>query len=202
MLMSLSVTLGLIPAVGVYRGPTTLGILSGLSAGLVFMISTIATACTVNPAVFNDQCTGPVMVGLLAGACNLVVPVYVLISSYSSANRHNKMAPLVSQFLLERFDDINLARDGVITSSDLDHALAIPALPKEMRKVLAYAKAEQGAIGHITGSYMTEETVYVPFGYMAVPATQQVEKHTYGICRADLEAYPAKVKNEFKDWLE
>ncbi len=145
--------------------------------------------------------TGAVMVCIAAAVCTLVLPINTLINGHKEASFHREIAPKLQSFVLIHFDEIDADHDGTITDGEMTQALKQLRLSGEERNLLAYMRAQQSDVGHVTSSYTQTTWVWISTGngggYMSPIITTH---YVYGINRDDLTGYPDRMTEKYKKW--
>lgn len=103
------------------------------------------------------------------------------------------MASTVSDYLLNRFDRLDLDGDGLIMQADLEEGESRDTWDKYL---LQHIVSRIGDIGHIVGSRQEITAVSAIGGMPTV-----VHVPVYGINREDLGTYERRLREKHKNWL-
>ncbi len=111
-------------------------------------------------------------------------PGETLIKGHNRAKSLRTIAPLVQQMAGDVFDDIDTNKDGILTESELkNHINQIPAT-SDIHTALVHTYNDIEGVGHIIGSFISTSAIL----------------YTYGVSRKDLQTYPTRVTQRWKNW--
>jgi hypothetical protein len=203
LLLALCWLVGTLPAGAVEGGPSSV-LFWGFVAGAI-----MAAFCGWLGYMFTDMASyrsdprvGAGVVAVLAFVCTFWAPGHTLLNGHNEAAYLREMAPKVVAFGLRHFDEIDTDRNGEMNETEMDNALERLSLSGSEREILSLMIAQRSDAGHVIGSSTSTTYVWIPVGdkgggYMS-PITTTT--YYYAINRADLEGYPARVKEKYKHW--
>lgn len=199
LMLFICLILGAIPASAVAGGASSV-LMWGLLCGAI-----MAAACGWLVYMYADmELSNPWLAAIIGGMISFGVTMYypadTLINGHKYAEYTRNIAPHVETFGLTHFEQIDNG-DGTITDEEMDSALANLRLGNEELLLLNHMKSAQSDVGHVIGSYTTTTYVWISTGngggYMSPVTTTH---YIYGISRADLESYPARMVEKWKHW--
>ncbi len=199
-MLGLCFIVGMLPASAVEGGASsvlTWGIIAGLiMAGLCSWLGYM-----FGDMEFNRPRPTAIICAIIAFAMTMWLPIDTYVNGHSYAVYARQVAPVVRTFALEHFDEIDVDRDGTITDSEMDNALSRLSLTNEQRQALEFMRSNQSEAGHVIGSYTTTTYVWISTGngggFMSPVITTT---YIYGVSRGDLEHYPERVIEKWKQW--
>lgn len=148
--------------------------------------------------LFEAKLFATVAAALVAFSCTSVAPVYILLTGNRTAAQMRTFAPMVQSFALAHFDEIDVPDNGVLVEFELNQAAS--KFPGRDKQMLEYMRAHLSDMGHVIGSYTTTSTSYLMVGRVMIPQTHTNVHEFYGITRADLNEYPARVIERYSNW--
>ena len=141
------------------------------------------------------------VVGALAVVVTMVVPVSQLVWGHQDADYLRQMAPVVRSFGLEHFSEIDADHNELITDQEMEASQKSTKWSAEDRATLDHMRDQQSEVGHVIDSYTTTTYVWISTGKTGGYMSPVITTHyVYGINKADLNAYPAKVVAKYKKW--
>lgn len=128
-----------------------------------------------------------------------VAPLVLLAGCGRSALETAKdLAPTVKEFGLNRFDDLDRDRDGMISEGELHDSARSPSFSEDERRLILHMESYRSWIGHVVRTETRDTVDLIPmpdgnggFWYMPVPSTETY--YYYGISREDLKTYPDRL---------
>lgn len=111
-----------------------------------------------------------------------------------------KTAKRVQVIALERFDQFDRNKDGLLSSNDIIKSMASGPIPKIDQFTLQYMLDHLPSMGHIVAT--EDRIVPMPIPGMrigVVPTKMKVR--IYAISRKDIEGWPDAVKVGYKRWI-
>ncbi|MBP9091206.1 hypothetical protein KBI23_09265 [bacterium] len=193
----LCVGLGSVTAGAVENGPTSL-VIYGMVVGLVMAV---VASFLVSISTDSDSMVGTIVAAVVVFAATVYYPADTLINGHQYAANVRVMAPVVRKIGLERFGDIESHGNGLIVEADLDKAVSGLTLTGEELSALSHMRSNLSDVGHVIDSHTSTTYVWISTGngggYMS-PIISTT--YTYGINRADLESYPQRMIEKWKNW--
>lgn len=111
-----------------------------------------------------------------------------------------KTAKRVQIVALEKFDQFDRNKDGLLSSNDIITSMASGPIPKIDQVTLQYMLDHLPRMGHIVA---TEDRI-VPMPIPGLPiglVATKMEVRMYAISRQDIERWPDAVKVNYKRWI-
>ncbi len=194
------VLVGWLPASAVSGGASSV-LIWGIVAGLIMAALCGWLAFMMFDMEVENPRTPTIITALVAFGVTIWLPADTYINGHSYAVYARQVAPIVRTFVLEHFDQIDIDRDGTITDSEMGTALDNLSLTNEQRQALEFMRSNQSEAGHVIGSYTTTTYVWISTGngggFMSPVITTT---YIYGVNRGDLEQYPERVIEKWKQW--
>lgn len=201
LMLAMGLFLGLLPATSVSGGASSVllwgivvaGAMSALAYWLTFMVADME---------INRPHRAATVGAIIMFGVTMWFPGDTLINGHRYATYARYIAPIVRTYALEHFDEVDANGDGIITDGEMEMALSRLPLTGEQRQALEYMRANQSEAGHVIDSYTTTTYVWISTGpngagYMSPVITTT---YVYGVSRGDLEHYPERVIEKWKEW--
>lgn len=199
-MLALCFLVGWLPASAVSAGASSV-LLWGIVAGAIMAALCGWLAFMIFDMEIENPRTATIITALVAFGVTMWLPADTYINGHSYAVYARKVAPIVRTYVLEHFDEIDVDRDGTITDSEMGNALSNLSLTSEQRQALEFMRSNQSEAGHVIGSYTTTTYVWISTGngggFMSPVITTT---YIYGVSRGDLEHYPERVAEKWKQW--
>ncbi len=200
LMLGLCFIVGMLPASAVAGGASSV-LTWGIIAGLIMAALCAWLGYMFGDMEYNNPRPTAIISAIIAFAVTMWLPVDTYVNGHSYAVYARQVAPIVQTFVLEHFDDIDGDRDGTITDEEMGTALSRLSLTNEQRQALEFMRNNQSEAGHVIGSYTTTTYVWISTGngggFMSPVITTT---YIYGVSRGDLEHYPERVIEKWKQW--
>lgn len=120
------------------------------------------------------------------------------VSEYAAlAQKLQKNAESVRARGLQLFDSIDANHNGILDESELKSASSNPTLSESDRVICTDMLDTLKTSGHTIGSREVDSVMVC--GEVVIPTTETVD--VYGIGKSDLEVYPQRIQEKYKNWL-
>ncbi len=200
LMLGLCVLMGMLPA-GAVEGGASSVLIWGVVTALIMGAFSAWIGYMMGDMEFNNPRATAIVSAVVAFIATMWLPADTYINGHSYAVYARKMAPVVRNFVLEHFDQIDADRSGTISDEEMGAAISTLSLTDEQRQALQFMRDNQSEAGHVTGSYTTTTYVWISTGngggYMSPIITTN---YIYGVNRGDLEHYPERVIEKWKLW--
>lgn len=176
---------------------TLCGIFAGLMLGFItyFMID-------IDYSYRSYAETAGYVSGVIGFLVTFAPALHLVLTGKQQASYLRQIAPTVKEIGLANFAEVDQDGNGTLTTKEI--ALALEKLgvdPKDRRRVLKHIHDEISEVGHVIDSYTTTGFIFISNpkgGGMMVPTT--TTHYVYGVSRADLESYEAKIIHKYRRW--
>lgn len=111
-----------------------------------------------------------------------------------------KTAKRVQVIALERFDQFDRNKDGLLSSNDIITSMASGPIPKIDQVTLQYMLDHLSRMGHIVAT--EDRIVPMPIPGMTIGVVPtKMKVRIYAISRKDIEGWPDALKVGYKSWI-
>lgn len=137
----------------------------------------------------------PALTVLFSIATFVIIQTVLMERSRAKVVQLIKMAPLVAEVGLRRFDSLTSAKYGVITADQITSLIDSRGLNATDRTLLVHMNDRIHEIGHVIDTVEEEEEIVTGIGCppMMTPVVVKVRRSIYGISKADLCSYHSRV---------
>lgn len=201
LLLGMGFFLGLLPASAVSGGASSVLLWGIVTAGVMGALAYWLTFMVADMEVERPHLIATIGAIIMFGV-TMWAPGDTLVNGHRYATYARYIAPIVKTYVLEHFDEVDANGDGIITDSEMESALKRLSLKSEQRQALEFMRANQSEAGHVIDSYTTTTYVWISTGqngagYMSPVITTT---YVYAVSRGDLEHYPERVIEKWKEW--
>lgn len=201
LLLAMGLFLGLLPASAVDGGSSSVLLWGIVTAGAMGALGYWLTFMAADMETNRPHRVATIGAIIMFGA-TMWFPADTLINGHRYAAYARNIAPIVKAYVIEHFDEVDANHDGIITDGEMESALNRLPLTGEQRQALEFMRANQSEAGHVIDSYTTTTYVWISTGPNGAGYMSPVISTTYvyGVSRGDLEHYPERVIEKWKQW--